>query len=277
MIVNFNGRFVAPAEACLCVNDGAFLFGDTLFETIKARGRTIRFLEDHLDRIELASRMLAFPFSRKQTEQALMATAERLESPVSRLRLTVSRGAFAGLAFPSPQQGNFVVSAVPYSEPTDEERAEGVACVFAPNQRVNPLSHLPQIKRGNCADCLYAANHARSKGAREALFATTEGLVLEGATSNLFMVHSGILITPPAGKQVLAGIMRRKVLEAAKAEGIRTEERSVPVAAIYEADEAFITNALIDLLPAASLEGRAIPRGPLTGILRRAIERLEGR
>ncbi|NIQ95771.1 MAG: aminotransferase, partial [Desulfuromonadales bacterium] len=76
------------------------------------------------------------------------------------------------------------------------KRRQGVACCLAPNRRVNPLSHLPQMKRGNYADCLYAARHARSLGCREALFLDEKHGLLEGATSNLFVVKNGVLRTP---------------------------------------------------------------------------------
>lgn len=261
MIVNLNGEFVTPENARIPVDDGAFLFGDTLFETLKARGRTICFLEEHLDRIELAAGLLTFPFSREQTREALLATAGRLESAVSRLRLTLSRGSFAGLALPPSQSGHFVVGAAPYREPTAEERSAGVCCLFAPNRRVNPLSHLPQMKRGSYADCLYAADYARGRGAREALFVTEDGRVLEGATSNLFLLRGHVLVTPPAGETVLAGIMRRQILMAAQRLGFTAEERDIPASELFTADEVFITNALIGLLPVASVEARPVLRG----------------
>jgi branched-subunit amino acid aminotransferase/4-amino-4-deoxychorismate lyase len=275
MIVNLNGEFVTPENARIPVDDGAFLFGDTLFETLKARGRTICFLEEHLDRIELAAGLLTFPFSREQTREALLATADRLESAVSRLRLTLSRGSFAGAIPPPSQAGHFVVGAAPYSEPTAEERSAGACCLFAPNRRVNPLSHLPQMKRGSYADCLYAADYARRRGAREALFVTEDGRVLEGATTNLFLLRDNLLVTPPAGEQVLAGIMRRQILIAAERLGLAVEERDVPVAELFEAGEIFITNALIDLLPVASVEGRSVLRGAGSARLLETVHSLE--
>jgi branched-subunit amino acid aminotransferase/4-amino-4-deoxychorismate lyase len=272
MIVNLNGRFVAPGEARVPVDDGTVLFGDSLFETIKARRDTIFFLDEHLDRIELAARLLDFPFSRDPVRRALLETAARLESQASRLRLTVSRGSSSGLLFPSPPEGHFIISAAPYREPMEEERTGGIPCVFAPNRRVNPLSHLPQMKMGNYADCLYAANDALGRGAREALFRTDDDLVLEGATSNLFLLRGRTLVTPPAGELVLAGIMRRQVLSAAGRLGFATEVREVSCEELFTADEAFITNSLIELLPISSVEGKALSRGNATEELRQAVD-----
>jgi branched-chain amino acid aminotransferase len=273
MIININGEFIGLEQAAVPVNDGAFLYGDSLFETMQARESRIRFLQEHLDRLELSARLLAFPFVRSRVREALDATAVRLRSPVSRLRLTLTRGDFSGPRFPEGP-GRFVIQAQPHAGPTEAERAAGATCVLAPNRRVNPLSHLPQMKRGNYADCLYALDHARRSGAREALFVTPGGAVLEGATSNLFLVRNGTLLTPPTGDLVLAGVMRRQVLDAAARLGIPVWETEVTLSDLAGADEVFLTNALIDLLPVARVEGRDVAKGDRAEILRREVDRI---
>lgn len=263
MIVNIDGGFLEPGEARLPVDDGGFLFGETLFETLKARERKLLLVGEHLDRLELSARLLDFPCDRKRIESALERTLPRLTAPVSRLRLTLTRGSFAGLDYPPAKAARFVILAFAYEEPGNQEREAGATCVFAPNRRVNPLSHLPQMKRGNYADCLFAANHARQKGAREALFVTAQGEVIEGATSNLFMVRRGQLITPPAGELVLAGIMRRQVLAAARKLGICTQEAAISREDLLQAEEVFLSNSLIDILPVTRIENQAVGGGRL--------------
>ncbi|HKL49272.1 MAG TPA: aminotransferase class IV, partial [Desulfuromonadales bacterium] len=170
MIVNLNGRFLEDNEARIAINDSGLLFGDTLFETLKADQKGIFFRSDHLDRLQLSAGFLDFPMDDTAINDALDRTVERLPWPLARLRLTLSRGAAAGLDPPAAKQGWFSVTAAEYREPTIEERERGVPCCLAPNRRVNPMSHLPQMKTGNYADCLYAARHARSTGNREAIF-----------------------------------------------------------------------------------------------------------
>ena len=267
MIFNLNGQFVDTEQAKLACNDSAVLFGDSLFETLKAQDGQLQFLEQHLDRLELAARLLNFPCDRPALRSALLETAARLAAPLARLRLTLSRGPMTGLSLPAAESGHFFIIASPYQEPDSAERQQGVVCVFAPNRRVNPLSHLPQLKRGNYADCLYAADYARRKGAREALFQTEDGQVLEGATSNLFIVKNDILLTPPAGELVLAGIIRRQVLLAAKSLKLPAKEQPITVDELFTADEAFLTNSLFGLLPMAQIEGRTLSRGPWTARL----------
>jgi branched-chain amino acid aminotransferase len=261
MIVNLDGSFTSTGQAGLPVNDGAVLFGDTLFETLKLRDGRIRLLTEHLDRLEMSAALLAFPCDRNRIHAALEQTAARAPWPVARLRLTLSRGVGAGLDAPPAEQARFIITAAEYREPDAAQRAAGITCVFAPNRRCNPLSHLPQMKRGNYADCLYAARLARTRGAREALFRTDDDHLLEGATSNLFLCRNGVLVTPPAGELVLAGVMRRQVLHTAARLGMAIEERPIAVEELFRADEAFLTNSLIDLLPIAHVENRALRRG----------------
>jgi branched-chain amino acid aminotransferase len=262
VIVNLDGRFAPAEQACLPPNDGAVLFGDTLFETIKVRHGAVLLADAHLDRIQLAAALLDFPCDRVTMQTALLQTAQRLPWPVARLRLTLSRGSCNGLQAPPRENARTLITATAYREPDENAFATGAVCVFAPNRRVNPLSHLPQMKRGNYADCLYAARFAHANGAREALFRSEDGLVLEGATSNLFILKGNLLITPEAGELVLAGIMRRQVLLRAKDLGLHIEERPVTTAELLLADEAFLTNALIDVLPIARIEATPLKRGP---------------
>ncbi len=261
MLVCLNGKFIPHEDAQLPISDGAFLFGDTLFETLKAKGRKILLQNEHLDRLELSAKLLEFPCDRHRIETSLQQLANALTTPASRIRLTLGRGQHQGLAFPSPDAGWFLLTATPYTAPSDAERESGADCVTAPNRRVNPLDHLPQMKRGNYADCLYAANYARSKNAREALFADSAGNLLEGSTSNLFALVDGKLVTPPLGQQVLAGVMRRQVINAATELGLLIAERNLTREMLLNAEEAFLCNSLIDILPLASLDRQAIRRG----------------
>jgi branched-chain amino acid aminotransferase len=260
-LICLNGTFIPREDASIVINDGSFLFGDTLFETFKAYDQKILLKHEHLDRLETAARYLDFPFKRDQIETSLIQIADGLTAPVSRLRLTLSRGAFSGLSWPSSDNANYLLTATACNELNDEERATGVSCVSAPNQRVNSLSHLPQMKRGNYADCLYAYNHAQQSGAREALFFDLEQNVLEGSTTNIFAIVNDRLVTPKAGKLVLDGIMRQQVIDAAAELGILVIERPLPLDELLSSEEIFLTNSLIDILPVAYIDEYQIKRG----------------
>lgn len=260
MLVCQNGKFIPREDAQVSINDGGFLFGDTLFETLKAKGRKILLQKEHLDRLELSAGLLDFPCPRTKIESSLQQLAHALTAPASRIRLTLSRGDHFELMFPEKQSGWYLLTAVPYTELSQTEQLSGADCVLAPNQRVNPLSHLPQMKRGNYLDCLYAANFAKRQGAREALFVEENDSVLEGATSNIFAMVDGNLVTPPLGALVLGGIMRREVIATATELGMRVVERELLLKEVMEADEAFLSNSLIDVLPIARIDGQPLRR-----------------
>jgi len=263
MLICFNGQLINPDNAQVAINDGSFLYGDSLFETIKARHKNILLLDQHLERIEESARLLEFPCPRTQIESACDRLAERLTTPTSRIRLTLSRGSYQGLVHPASDQGWFLLTAAPYEEINDHARNQGINCCLAPNQRINPFSHLPQMKHGNYADCLYARNHAHRQQADEALFVDHNGNLLEGATSNLFAVIDNQLVTPPLGNLVLNGIMRRQVIESAHELGIPCVERPLPQAETINANEIFICNSLIDLLPVNRIADQQIKPGTL--------------
>ena len=261
MLVCLNGTFIPHEEAKLPINDGGFLYGDTLFETLKARGKKILLPAEHLDRLELSAKLLNFACPRRQIETSLQQLENALSAPISRIRLTLGRGSCQGLLFPHTSEGYFLLTATPMTELSAEERNLGASCALAPNKRVNPLDHLPQMKRGNYADCLYAANYARGKGAREALFVDPEGYLLEGATSNLFAIIEQRLVTPPTDKIVLAGVMRRQIIDTAAELGITVVERRLQLEEIFTAEEAFLSNSLIDILPISAIAGKPVARG----------------
>ena len=261
MIVCHNGTFIPDEDAKLPINDGGFLFGDTLFETLKAHEQKILLKTRHLDRLEQSAQLLNFPCNREKIESSLRQMAAALKSPISRIRLTLSRGDSQGLSWPAAEQSWFLLTATEYQEPTDAERQSGAACIIAPNRRINPVSHLPQMKRGNYADCLYAANYARQSGTREAVFIDQNQNILEASTSNLFAVIDDRLVTPPTGTLVLDGIIRQQVIHTAAELGISVFERELPLGELMQAQEAFLTNSLIDILPISSIDGEKINRG----------------
>ncbi len=261
MIVCLNGTFIPQEDAKLPINDGGFLFGDTLFETLKAHEQRILLTTQHLDRLEQSAQLLNFPCDRQKIESSLLQMAAALKYPTARIRLTLSRGNFQGLLWPTEEQSSFLLTAVEYEELTDVERQSGAACIIAPNRRVNPVSHLPQMKRGNYADCLYAANYARQSSTREALFIDQDQNILESSTSNLFAMIDDRLITPPIGTLVLDGITRQQVIDTAAELGILVAERELPFSELMQAQEIFLTNSLIDILPVSSINRQTVKRG----------------
>lgn len=272
MLFNLNGEWLEPATATIPLDDGGLLYGDSLFETIRVRNREILLLKDHLDRLELSCRLLNFPWKRDRINSALTELEEKFTEGTHRVRLTLSRGRSIGLAAPPAESCWFSLSCSEYIDPTEDEQDRGIDVVFAPNRRVNPLSHLPQLKRGNYADCLYAARYARQHGAREALFREPDGTILEGATSNLLIYRDGTLSTPSPGPQILAGVMLGQIRATAPALSLDFREDLITEATLISADEVMICNSLIGVLPLHSLSGRALSRCGMADSIRAALQ-----
>ncbi len=262
MLVNFNGRFIPHEAASLPLNDTALLYGDSLFETMRAEKNRVLLQKEHLDRLCLSAHLLELPCERPRLEAALSQMAAALKADVSRLRLTLGRGPAQGFKLPTGQDSWFALSAVAATPPDAAERESGAVCVSAPNSRSNPLDHLPQMKRGNHADCLYAADFAHKHNAREALF-VDRGLIIEGSSSNIFALFGDQLYSPPAGKLVLAGVTRREIISAAIEFGLQITEEALPLDRLLDADEIWLSNAMIELLPVARIDGQAAKRGSL--------------
>jgi branched-chain amino acid aminotransferase len=262
MLVSLNGRFIPCENACIPLNDTALLYGDSLFETFRVEKNRILLQQEHLDRLCLSARLLDFPCDRPRIEAAMSQMAAALDSDFSRLRLTLGRGSAQGFKLARGDDHWFALTAVAATPPDDDEREMGATCVRAPNSRSNPLDHLPQMKRGNHADCLYAADYAQRHNAREALF-VDQGLVIEGSSSNIFARYGEQLYTPPLGKLVLAGITRRQIIAAAIEFGLHVTEEALPIERLAAADEVWLSNAMVEILPVASIEGIAIKRGKL--------------
>lgn len=263
MLVCINGELVPREKTGIDIADGAFLYGDSLFETIKARRQTILLQQQHLDRLEHSAQLLAMTCHRQAIESSLAQLAEILPSAASRLRLTLSRGAGIGLEYPDPQQAWYLITAAPFAEIAQSTRERGLNCCTAPNRRVNPVSHLPQLKHGNYADCRYARNYALRCGADEAFFLDHNNNLLEGATCNIFALIDHCLVTPPLDNLVLDGVMRRQTLLIAEALGIPRAERRLPLSEALCAEELFVTNSLIDIMPVRKLDGKNLNHGNL--------------
>lgn len=262
MLVSLNGRFIPYEDALLPMSDTALLYGDSLFETFRAEKNQILLQKEHLDRLCRSAQLLEFPCDRPRLEAALSQMSAVLKDEVSRLRLTLGRGPSHGFKLAKGENCWFALTAVTATSPSNDERETGVSCVTAPNCRSNPLNHLPQMKRGNHADCLYAADFADKHNAHEALF-IEQGLVIEGSSSNIFVRFAEKLYTPPVSKLVLDGVTRREIISTAIEYGLQVAEEALPIERLLEADELWLSNAMVEILPVASIDRQAIKLGKL--------------
>lgn len=281
--VHINGRVRAPEEAMISVFDRGFLYGDSVYETIgTVKGRLFA-LSEHLDRLGRSAARLALRLPpREAIEQAIQETITAAGNTESRVRVIVTRGGASKLDLDpaSVDDPRLVVIVQPLGGPTPEMYRQGVAVEIVSVTRNDPRAIDPAIKSGNYLNNVLALGEARRRrpGVHEAILCNADGSVAEGATSNVFIVDAGAVVTPSLEVGILDGVTRGKVLKLAQQAGLPTREVSFMAPdQLRGADEVFLTSAARGILPATTVDGQPIgggAPGPLTRRLMALYEQL---
>lgn len=256
----FNGKLLSPEEAAISPLDPGFMYGEGLFETMRAySGRVFR-LGQHLDRLFAGAEELALAApDRNHIARAVEEALAASELTDASIRLTLTPGP-AGFSSPT-----LVVLVRPLALPSQELYLSGCKAISVPAAQV-AATPLRRIKSLNYLDKLLAQREAQRRGAHEAILVDPDGCVVEGAMRNIFAVIKGELVTPPLSRAFLPGITRAAVIEIADEENIPRAERDLLLTELYSADEALLTSSLAEILPIASVDGNplAAAPGPLT-------------
>lgn len=254
-----NGRLVPASRARVSVFDRGFLFGDGVYETMRAYGGRPFRLAQHLDRLDHSARRLGLriPGGRRRVARAVGAVLAASCLRDARVRVTVTRGAgSADLGKTSGARPTMLAVAVPYSPPTAREYRDGVGVIVARTRR-NPAESLdPGIKSNNLINNMLAKMEAARAGARDAIMLNTSGFVAEGSTSNVFLVSRGVLMTPALSCGILPGVTRAAVIGLARRMGIRVREGRFGPGELARADEVFLTASTVELLPVGRIGRR---------------------
>lgn len=273
-----DGAEVKPAEARVSVFDRGFLYGDSVFETLRTYGGRAFALEEHLERLARSAALvhLRLPVSldvlRAEIEGALESVRpDRAHDQESYLRLTVTRGSGPlGLDPANATEPLRVLIVAPLHAPPAVAYERGVSVITYATQRVGDATPAAGAKVGNYLVAVLALSAAKAQGAAEALIVDGEGNVVEGSTSNVFAVRAGTLYTPSEAEGILPGITRRVVLEVAESLGVPVRLGPLSRAELLAADEVFISSSLRELLPVVRVDEAAIGEGapgPVTGRL----------
>ncbi|MBW7905808.1 MAG: aminotransferase class IV [Phycisphaerae bacterium] len=248
-----NGELMPAEQARVSVFDSGFMQGVGLFETMRAyRGRVFR-AGRHVDRLIQSARALGWtaPIDADALLEAVHAVTAATEADSARVRLTVSTGSLRAGASDAPGV-TVVASASPGAEYPLELYQKGVTLAVSPwRQAPDPTAgHKTTSYFGRLA----ALRAAHQRGAFEALWLTPDERIAEGSISSLFAVVGDELLTPPLDTPVLPGITRATVLELAAAGGIRYRETPFQLDNLLAADEIFLTNSLMQLMPVVRIE-----------------------
>ena len=262
-IVYVNGIYSPEEEAKISVTDRGFMLGDGLFETIRAYNGTPFRLSAHLDRL-FEGLELIYITPRESKDDLASATMRLLkENSLSDayIRMTITRGPdYSGLDIATKPLPTTVIATRKLHPYPDKLYGMGARVEFA-TFRANPTSPLGRIKSLNFLENIIARKQAKVNGCIDAIFLSPDENIVEGSVSNVFMVKDGILITPSIFENILPGITRAVVLELAASQNIKCEERPVPADDFLGADEIFLTNTLMEVMPVVKVNKTKIGDG----------------
>jgi branched-chain amino acid aminotransferase len=274
--VHVDGNICLPEDAKISVFDRGFLYGDSVYETIgTVRGRLFA-LSDHLDRLERSAARLGLRLPPRQViERAILDTVAAAGNAESRVRVMVTRGGGKlDLDPASAGEPSLVVIAGPLGGPTPEMYDRGVAVAIVSVTRNLPGAIDPAIKSGNYLNNVLALSEARRRpGVHEAILLSASGSVAEGASSNVFAVEKGEIVTPALSVGILDGVTRGKVLALARGAGLACREvEFLAPDRLRVAEEAFLTSAARGVLPVVEVDGRPLGDGRPGPVTRRMME-----
>jgi branched-chain amino acid aminotransferase len=248
--VYLNGEFLARDAARISPFDRGFLYGDGLFETVRAYASRPFRLDAHLDRLAASAAALAIPMpDRGHLVGIVNELIRRNDLADAVVRVALSRGRHGGRLWPTePTKPTVLVEARPFRSYPVELYERG-ADVIVSSIAHDAASGVRRHKTANYLPSILAKREAIERETDEAILLAPDGDVAEGATCNLFCVRYGRLMTPPLDLGILPGVTRATVLELARAADLNIAEKRFGLPALATADEVFLTNSLMELLP----------------------------
>ncbi len=268
------GKFIPLEKAQVAVNDRGFLYGDGLFETIPVYEGNPFYAEEHLLRLSEGADIMGLPFNYEisSLEEILKETVKVNSVNRGFLRLTLSRGkGKRGLSPEGCTEPLLLVvpsCSIPYSR---ENYKKGYGAIIVKGTRRNSFSPLSRLKTLNYLDNILARMEADKKKAEEGILLNSFGNIACGTVSNIFIYKNDVLVTPSSQCGILKGITRQIVIKMAHEREIQVEERPLDPEELMEAEEAFLTNSLMEIMPLTSLEGKLIGKGK-PGLLSRELK-----
>jgi branched-chain amino acid aminotransferase len=272
-------RVVDPADAQVSVFDRGFLYGDSIYETMRTAGggKPVE-LERHLQRLARSGEgiFMDLPLDADALGTLIARTHDATGNDESYVRLMITRGSGPiGLDPRKSSEPTIVIVAQPLELPSEETYARGLAAVLVNVDKAGGGLVDPGIKTGNYLSNIIALREAIARGGDDAILVTSAGEVAEGATSNVFVVNDGALCTPHLRAGLLAGITRQVVRELAADIGHPAQECTVHPDGLRGASEAFLTSSIRGIMPVTSVDGAPIGDGrvgPMTTALRARYE-----
>lgn len=264
MKVFVDGKFVDEKKAVVSVFDHGLLYGDGVFEGIRAYNGRVFKLSEHVDRLFYSAKaiLLKIPMSHRAICEAVRASCKRNKIRDGYIRLVVTRGAGTlGLDPNRCSNPQVIIIADKIQLYPETFYKKGLEIVTVPTTRNHTNAVNPAIKSLNYLNNILAKIEAINAGCVEAIMLNSQGFVAECTGDNVFMLKGGQLLTPPLAAGALYGITRSVAIELAESLGIEAKEPNLTRYDLYNADEVFITGTAAEVVPVVKIDGRQIGSG----------------
>jgi branched-chain amino acid aminotransferase len=264
MKIYIDGKFYDEKNAKISVFDHGLLYGDGIFEGIRAYNSRVFKLKEHIDRLFYSAKaiMLTIPLTHAQMMRAVVETCRASKIKDGYIRLIVTRGVGTlGLNPNRCKKPSVIVIADKMQLYPDSYYRDGMEIITVPTVRNLHSALNPAIKSLNYLNNILAKIEANNGGCEEAVMLNAEGFVAECTGDNIFIIKNGCLFTPPLSAGALYGITRGVVMELAKKSGLEVSEPNLTRYDLFNADEFFVTGTGAELVPVVKVDGRVIGTG----------------
>ncbi len=258
--VFLNDKLVDIGKACIAVTDSGFLYGAGIFETMRSYNGVVFSLKDHLDRLFFSAKKLSInnTYERKFITEAIYKLLKANKLTDARLRLTLTGGPMSEPE--EKRQATLLITATKIRPYPPEYYKNGVLVVLCPF-RQNPHEPIYKHKTINYFSRMLGLQFAHERRAAEALWFTIDNRLAEGCISNVFLVKDSALYTPPIKTPVLAGVARKTVCQLAIKNSIELVEKDLSIDDLLGADEIFLTNVIMQIMPVSGVEKHTVGNG----------------
>ncbi len=264
LLVYVDGSYYPKSQAKISVFDHGLLYGDGIFEGIRAYNGSVFKLKEHIDRLYRSAHMimLEIPMAKEQMIQAVLETLRKNSLKDSYIRLIVTRGVGdLGLNPKKCAKPTIIIITDTITLHKVEAKEKGVTAMLSWVKRdpVDATSH--EIKSLNYLNSILAKIEANIAGVDEAICLDKNGFICEGVAENMFMVKNGKLFTPPSYTGALQGITAEEVMRLARRLGYDVEEKNITPYELFNAEEAFFTGTAAEIIPVREINKRTIDSG----------------
>jgi branched-chain amino acid aminotransferase len=276
MKIYIDGKYYDEKKAKISVFDHGLLYGDGIFEGIRAYNGRVFKLKEHIDRLFCSGKaiLLSIPISHDEMMQAVVATCRANRIRDGYVRLVVTRGVGTlGLNPNRCKDPSIIIIADKIQLYPPALYEKGMQIITVPTVRNLHSALNPAIKSLNYLNNILAKIEANNSGCEEAIMLNAEGFVSECTGDNLFIVRAGQLFTPPLSAGALYGITRGVVMEMAREEGLTVSEPNLTRYDVFNADECFLTGTGAELIPVVRVDGRVIGTGKPGPVTRMLVEK----